>query len=193
MLVTVLLSIGPLGHNQAMTVWPTNVYLDCLAVFLFMHRRPLFGRDSLRQPLAALGIVLFMLLPALGMAERLGPHPAFKLYCCLHMGELRLAPGEDISFLPPRLEEKAAKDGRLPSSLITFDSFEVCSGTFLPGDRAYLDAMKGFCPHLKKPAEARIRIIEATHFWSDAVTVREYGACAPLQPDEGKNGAIDAD
>ena len=89
MLSVVLLSIGPLGHNQALPVWPTNVYMDALVILLFIgNHRALAYKPALN--IAA--IALFIALPALGFIKQMGPHPTFQLYCgCVPLAQLEFA------------------------------------------------------------------------------------------------------
>ena len=182
MLAVVFLSIGPVGHNQAMGVWPVNVYLDGMAVFLFMHDRPLWDIKELKKPLAALGAFLFLLLPALGGLELLGHHPSFKLYCCAQFGEVQFAKKEDLSFLPDAVRRRVTPDRRLSGSAITMGLFEVGASPLIPGDAAFLTSIRGFCPYLKAPGQTVARVGDLTHFWSDELEERDYAFCDPKGP-----------
>lgn len=180
MLVVVVLSIGPTGHNEAMTVWPTNVYLDCLAIFLFArNRRSLVGMAQVKKKLNAVALFVFILLPTLGMPEILGKHPSFQLYCCLDYGEIEFDKREKLDFLPDILTERLydSENRRLTCSDLTMTLFEVGSGTFLATDKPYIDGMRGFCPHLSYPENARLHVIKAEDFRSTDTVTRTYAIC----------------
>ncbi len=182
MLLVVILSIGPFGHNQVMGVWPINFYIDGMAVLLFMGGRPLWAVKDWKKPLPALSIFLFALLPAAGGLELIGHHPSFKLYCCAGHGEIQFAKGEDLSFLPGPLPRRLSADNRLSASSITGALFEIGASPLVPGDQAFLDGMRGFCPYLKKPQGALARVGDLAHFWSDEIDERVYAICDPAGP-----------
>ena len=180
MLVVVFLSIGPPGHNQAMAVWPVNVYLDAMAVFLFMGDRPLWDVKEMKKPLAALGVFLFLLLPSVGGLELLGHHPTFKLYCCAAYGEIQFSKKEDLSFLPDAVRRKVTPDKRLHASAITMGLFEVGASPLIPGDKPVITGLSGVCPHVREKTFARVG--DLNHFWSDEMDERLYDLCAPGGP-----------
>ena len=177
MLVVVLLSIGPLGHNQALPVWPANVYMDALVIFLFIGNRRRFDG---RSPLNIIAIALFILLPALGFAKQMGPHPSFQLYCgCVPLAQVEFAKGEDFTFLPETLAAQAAEYGSLEASDITYRLFQVSGCNFSPSHVPYREGLRGFCPHLKKPQQAKLRVREPADLTSTTMTETVYDLCTP--------------
>ncbi len=177
MLVVVLLAIGPLGHNQALPVWPANVYMDALVIFLFIgNRRTL----PFKPPLNIAATLLFIVLPALGFLKQMGPHPTFQLYCgCVPLAQVEFAKGEDFTFLPETLATLAAEDGSLEASDITYRLFNVSGCNFSPGNVPYIEGLKGFCPHLKKPGQTKLRVREPQGFTSTTMTETVYDLCEP--------------
>ena len=177
MLTVVLLAIGPLGHNQALPVWPANVYMDALVIFLFIgNRRRLDGRS----PLNIIAIALFILLPALGFAKQMGPHPSFQLYCgCVPLAQVEFAKGEDFTFLPETLAAQAAEYGSLEASDVTYRLFNVSGCNFSPSHVPYREGLRGFCPHLKKPQQTKLRVREPADLTSTTMTETVYDLCTP--------------
>lgn len=177
MLVVVLLAIGPLGHNQALPVWPANVYMDALVIFLFIgnHRKL-----SFKPPLNIAATALFIALPALGFVKEMGPHPTFQLYCgCVPLAQVEFAKGEDFGFLPETLAAQAAENGNLEASDITYRLFNVSGCNFSPSHVPYIEGLKGFCQHLKKPAQTKLRVREPDGFTSTTMTEKVYDLCKP--------------
>jgi len=167
MLVVVLLSLGPFGRNIWLNVWPVNVYLDSLAIFLFMGReRSLWNADAFKQAMAATGIVLFILLPLLGMGNYLGHHQSFKLFCCPYRAGIVNAKGkfvsrDDLKPLPPGM-----------TANLNLSTYPVLQPEYLSGFR-------GMCPYLHNPGAARLKVIEDAYpFWSDEAEVSLYDICA---------------
>jgi hypothetical protein len=179
MVAGVLVSLGPFGHNLAAIVWAPNVYIDCLALFLFMdNKRSLLDTRAMKRPLTALSIGLFVLVPALGMTPYLGPHPSFKLYCaCTPDAELEIGAHEQLRGVPEAVVETLA-DNRLNATLVTHTLYRVAAPTLVPGDQPYIDSMKGFCPYLTKPQDARLHVLETKHFWSMEIGDHVYDICA---------------
>ncbi|MCC7038273.1 MAG: hypothetical protein IT560_13355 [Alphaproteobacteria bacterium] len=177
MLTVVLQSIGPLGHNQALPVWPANVYMDALVIFLFIgNRRALVYKPPLHIAAAA----LFIALPALGCVKQMGPHPTFQLYCgCVPLAQVEFARGEDFGFLPETLATLAAADGSLEASDITYRLFNVSGCNFSPSHVPYQEGLRGFCPHLKKPQQTKLRVREPESLTSTAMTETVYDLCTP--------------
>lgn len=175
MLCVVLLAIGPLGHNQALPVWPANVYMDALVIFLFIgNRRQL----AYKPPLNMAAIALFIALPALGFWKQVGPHPSFQLYCgCVPLAQVEFAKGEDFSFLPETLAAQAAEYGSLEASDITYRLFHVSGCNFSPSHVPYQEGLRGFCPHLKKPALTKLRVREPRDFTSTVMVETVYDLC----------------
>ncbi|TAL40303.1 MAG: hypothetical protein EPN97_00195 [Alphaproteobacteria bacterium] len=180
MLVVVLLSLGPFGLNQAMVVWPANVYLDCLTLFLFSRRqKTLADTKRVKRPLAALAALVFCAVPALGMVDLLGVHPSFKLYCsCGYEASVfEFGPRENLGFLHNALAETAVKDDMIGYGDVTYSLLNVPPCNFLPGEKPIIAGFRGFCPHLSKPHQARLRVVRGVHFWSTDFTENAYDIC----------------
>jgi hypothetical protein len=177
MLTVVLLSIGPLGHNQALPVWPTNVYMDALVIFLFIGNR---RRLTYNSPTNIAAIALFIALPALGFFRQMGPHPTFQLYCgCVPLAQVEFAKGEDFAFLPDTLAALAAEDGILEASDITYRLFNVSGCNFSPSHVPYREGLRGLCPYLKKPQQTKLRVRDPAGFTSTTMTETVYDLCMP--------------
>lgn len=167
MLAVVLLSLGPYGHNEWGYIWPINVYLDVIVIFLFMDRkRSLWGKTAFRNAMPAAAIFLFVLLPALGATNYLGHHPSFKLFCCTYRAVVVNENGQQVT-------EKDLKP--IPPHLATALHISLYP-VFQPD---YLVAPKGICPFLLKPEAARLKIVEdPVPFWSDEAEESLYDICS---------------
>jgi hypothetical protein len=112
------------------------------------------------------------------MTPYLGPHPAFKLYCaCTPDAELEVGAQEKLLRLPADVVA-TMYDHRLNATAVTYTLYQVASPTLMPGDQPYLTAMKGFCPYLSKPQDARLHVLSTRHFWSMEVADHVYDICS---------------
>lgn len=183
MLTVVTLSIGPTGFDEARFVWPTNVYLCLMALTLFSgNKRKLFEWSLVRQAPHAAAILIFMLLPSLGIADYIGRHPALKLYCCVHYAELEFAPDENLDFLPEELRNRL-RDRKLTSIDLTLTQLEVGSSSILPGDGHFIDGMRGLCPYLKNPQGAQLRVIKTKNILTTETVATLYPLCPSKDAD----------
>lgn len=81
--------------------------------------------------------------------------------------------------LPDILTARLAtnENGRLVNSDFTSTLFEVGTGTFLSTDKPYIDGMKGLCPHLSYPENARLHVIKTKNFLTTDTATRTYALC----------------
>lgn len=167
MLVVVIASVGPFGHGGYAFIWPVNIYLDWLAVFLFMdRRRPLLTADAVKKPLAAAAVFLFIALPTLGLTNTLGHHQSFKLFCCTYYEVLLNADGRPVS------EKDISK---MPENMrigLGISSYPVVQSS-------YLRAARGYCQHLDRKDAARLRVVSDPYpFWAAEAEESLYDICA---------------
>jgi hypothetical protein len=163
MLIVVMLSLGPTGMNGAQFVWPANFYMDFLAILLFMDtKRALVTPARLKKPAALAAILLFILLPALGMGNLLGHHQTFKLFCCRFHTQLSGMKGGLDDFLPPDME-----------------SLNVSGYPVFPSSRPYVPGISGLCRYLPNPEKITLEVLQdPVPFWSGEVELLKYkGIC----------------
>ena len=180
MLAVVLLSLGPLGRNEAIVVWPVNIYLDCLALFLFSRRgESLLSLKKIKPSLALAAVLLFCALPAVGMVDALGVNPTFRLYCtCGTEGSfVSVSPAEKLKFLDGELGREAVKNHRIAIADTTYQTMNEPPCNFLSGDKPIIDGARGFCPYLAHPDAARLHVLQPAHFWSLEISERVYSLC----------------
>lgn len=185
MLTVVLFSIGPLGHNWGIVVWPWNVMIDVLAVALFWsYQGELVKPQLMRNKLSVLAVVLFIALPVLGTEEYWGNLPSFKLYCgCTPELEIQFDRQEDLSFLPEKMAVHVDDKNRLAMIFVTATLFNVANTTSMPHSTLFRKSAQGFCPYLRKPESAQLVYYNPPNLWS----IDYQPTYFPLCPDAQKN------
>jgi hypothetical protein len=81
--VSILILIGPLGNNYNMVVWPWNIVMIALSVFLFSgdHGERQFSPVHLfKMPVFYLVLALFWVLPVMNLKNRWETYLSFSLY-----------------------------------------------------------------------------------------------------------------
>lgn len=186
MLAVVLLSLGPTGYNDAMNIWPVNVYLDCLAIFLFSaKKRPLLSFCTMKKmPVNFTSAALFWFLPVLGLFNITGSHPSLKLYCG--------CPGQPLVYLNFGEKEDAARlariipytlyrERRLYAASLTRGSLQLTSSVVKAGAEPFTDGMKGFCAAALYPEDVRLVLKEPVSRWTSETKETRFELCKKPQ------------
>lgn len=177
MLTVVLLSL--MVHGWGMIVWNWNVAIFALAALLFLNNNTsLLSLACVRKKLSAIAILMFWVLPGLGMWGYWGDLPSFKLYCgCTKEIFAEFAPDEDVSFLPPKIKSEI-KDRRISATLMTHTYFKVAAVSTLPASDMHKNFLRGLCPHLSKPEDAHVVVLSYPHILSLEPIEKKYPLCA---------------
>lgn len=183
MLVVVLASLGPFGHNWGHIVWPWNVYLYLITFILFFwEKRDFLEKRALRSKISAVSAALFVFLPALGGLGYWGMHPSFMLYSGMPpMAVVKLYPRENLGFLPADLSSHIDKKFEIDLTMLTIKEFHVASTPGWVSDDSLHQQGKGLCSHLKYPDKSYLIIMGLEHPWSTTVTQKKYPLCNEKQ------------
>jgi hypothetical protein len=173
MLLVVVVSLGPFGKNVFNFIWPANVYLDALAVFLFLNKKPLLPQ-KLKSPFCLASVALFIVLPAFGIINSLGHHQSFKLFCCAYSEMLVDAKGTIISQSNAFDPGRSFYFGTEEPGLVNITSYPVFQQA-----TPYLSGYRGECPFLEDPEKVRLYVVDDQFpFWSSTAQLSIYDICA---------------
>lgn len=178
MLSVVLFSL--VNHGWGMIVWPWNLCIFAAAFLLFWKHQGKLDRAALkRHKLSIVAVLLFLLLPSLGLFGILGDGLAFRLYCgCSPMSKIHLSPREDLSFLPPNLRKYDAAEG-VDGTLLTHSVYRIAATSAIGYTDMYRHSLRGLCPLLSYPEEARLEIRRYRNIWSIEQDSETFPLCAP--------------
>lgn len=75
-----LVALGPLGLNKNDAIWPWNIFMPVLLLFLFKNTLPVFTFEMIRKPLITFVIICSCLLPWLNFAGKWDDFLSFKMF-----------------------------------------------------------------------------------------------------------------
>lgn len=146
MLAIVMLSLGPLGLQHNFIVWPWNIWLFAMAVWLFQDHVPVkqLFRISRAQPAAAklFVILLFGIMPLFSFWNMWDAYLSFKLYS----GDKYIASASienaDKEKLPAALKPHLKRGDMIPYLDVTLKHYNMVP---YPEKRVYLNVWRHWC------------------------------------------------
>lgn len=177
MLVTVLVCLGPLGHNWGKVVWPWNIYLFMMEYLLFWKfpdktNAPFFV--SRQSYISRVGIALYVIAPVLAIFSPWYSYPGFKLYSGnIVRAEVLLAPEETMSRVPDYIASL-----RVPDKL-DVGSWSVHELGNMPYPAPYVlrTGAAGLCAYLDEPGQTQLRMIYPSPFYSQDKEYEDMPLC----------------
>jgi hypothetical protein len=189
MLATVMICLGPLGHNWNQSVWPWNIYLFLVEYSLFYKLKGDGQRVLLERNLATiLSITLFSFAPALPLVGLGHSYPAFKLYSGnTKYAEVVFSNSETLAALPEGIKKLVMNNhGTLP--LVEWTVYESNVATY-PESYVYKKGAKGLCPYLTDKDGAILRIYSPPHFYSLSPTHEDFPLCQDVSIEQTGNNS----
>lgn len=178
MLVVVLACLGPFGHNWAMVVWPWNIWLFLVELYLFFHPTGLAAPFLLRpmRRHAFFSFLLFVVAPVTAMFTPWYTQPGFKLYSGNTPRGQVVFPMQETMARVPRYLRKAV------TPMHTLDMNDWGIGAELqnapyPVPQVFRTGAAGLCPYLDYPKEAFIIVFDAPPFYSLQTQWKSYPLC----------------
>jgi len=180
MLMVVLFCLGPLGHNWGMAVWPWNIYLFLMEYTLFFS--PVQGAAKVQRGLPVLlSIALFVVAPVLAMVTPWYALTGFKLYSGNAVtAEIVLPERETLAKAPAYVRMLVSPKHRL--DLAEWTVREI--GDFYPVPYVVKMGVRGLCPYLDYPADAKLIISFPPPFYSVERSEQELPVCPSPLPND---------
>jgi hypothetical protein len=166
--LTLLLLIGPIGLNYAPVVWPWNVAMASWVVALFWKWTE---RDAfkIRDPVHAVVLILFGLLPALNLVGLWDAYLSFHAFSGAQM--------DAYLEVPPGLETELPEPARrvLHDHRVYFASWSFADNgaSAYPAERVYHRVFKTMC----KTAPDIILVIVSKPQWPSGRTTEISETC----------------
>jgi hypothetical protein len=178
---SILLAIGPFGHNSNIVVWPWNIAMIVFLLLLFRRnetpaREILWGHGWLHR----LVFALFALAPALSFFNLWDSY----LSAALYSGNKNQGAIYMTEAVADRLPDAAYDDmfdepNGIEKLLINDWSFDELNAPAYPEIRIYKNAARKLCQFAEKPSDVRLEVEGKAVVWNEAL--REVFTCSDLR------------
>jgi hypothetical protein len=177
MLVVVAACLGPTGRGWNKVVWVWNIYLFLLEFMLFYKSAAAADKAPFRLDAPALAtMALFTVAPAFAMIGWWPSYPAFKLYSGnTETAEVIFAQDENVGLLPNNLGKLVDRAShRMGMDYWAADELEM---TPYPASYVFRRGAEGLCRYLTDRQNAKLRVFDASPFYSTNKTYHDYPLC----------------